>query len=117
NLKCDEALVGDVGVSLHPRSRSLSVEPELTLRPAREDLVLVPITGLFHPRHQIRVGHRQHPVATRFVVETAGVTRADVRLEAGHLVRGIRDAPAAELYSSVHEALRADELVVQAQVE
>ena len=117
DLKGDQALGGDAGGSFHPRSRALTVERELNLRPTRHDLVVVPVTGLFHPRHQICVGHRQRAIATRFVVQAAGVACADVRLETGHLVRGICDALTAELHAPVHEALRADELVVQAQAE
>ena len=116
DLQRDDAFAVDGRVALDPGDGALAVEKDLYLRPARDDFVAVPVAGPLESRDQIGVRHHEHLVAARLVVKAAGITRADVRLEAGHFIRGIRDAFAAKLHAAIHEAFRADEFVFEPQM-
>jgi hypothetical protein len=116
DLQRDDTGVLDALFRLDPDGGALAVDEEKDLRAVRHDLVAVPLAGLFEPRDEVRVGHREHLVPARLVVKAARIARADVRLVAGHFVGRVRDALAAELHAAVHEALCADELVFEAQV-
>ena len=117
DLQGDDASVLDARLALDPDGGALAVKEKENLRAAGDDFVAVPVADLFKASDVVCVCLREHLAPARLVVERAGVASADVRLEAGHFVGRVGDALAAELHAAIHEALRADELVFEAQVE
>ncbi len=96
--------------------RQHAIEPHANAGTLGPDAVFVPLVGLQCSLLRLVARTSEKCLSTALVVERSVVAFSEIRLIADHLVM-VRNAPAAELHSAVHEAFRPDELVLEPQVE
>ena len=116
NLNRDVPGARNLVVGLDEVGRLDVVDPKLHAASLRADAIAVPIALLDDALDDLLSRLGQESIAPRLVVEEAVVAGAEVRLVTDHLVM-VRHAARSELYTSVDESFRAENLVLELQLE